>query len=58
MTNPPQDSQGTRRALQACQISAETLAGECGAVLLTKTVIKAGAAGINAAAGRLPGTSR
>jgi hypothetical protein len=29
-----------RRALQAWQIFAETLAGERGAVLLTKTVIK------------------
>jgi patatin-related protein len=50
MNNVPQDSTSTQRAFQACQISAETFAGERGSVLLTKTLIKAGAAGINAAA--------
>jgi hypothetical protein len=50
MNTLPQDSESTQRAFQACQISAETFAGERGSVLLITTLIKAGAAGINAAA--------
>ncbi|WP_020664376.1 patatin-like protein [Amycolatopsis benzoatilytica] len=64
----PQPGQGTapagssddaaQRAFQACQVSAERFEGELGSALLTKTIVKAGAAGLNAAstATRVPKT--
>ncbi|GAA1019249.1 MULTISPECIES: patatin-like protein [Amycolatopsis] len=47
-----------QRAFQACQVSAERFEGELGSTLLTKTIVKAGAAGLNAAstATRVPKT--
>ncbi|WP_326566634.1 patatin-like protein [Amycolatopsis rhabdoformis] len=51
MTTPPADAAATQRAFQACQVSAERFEGERGTVLLTKTLVKAGATGLNAAAG-------
>ncbi|GAA3555894.1 patatin-like protein [Amycolatopsis ultiminotia] len=42
--------QAAQRAFQACQVSAERFEGELGSTLLTKTLVKAGAAGLNAAA--------
>ncbi|MYW97625.1 patatin-like protein [Amycolatopsis rubida] len=47
-----------QRAFQACQVSAERFEGELGSTLLTKTIVKAGAAGLNAAstAARVPKT--
>jgi len=56
IATPPADAAATQRAFQACQVSAEKFDGERGSVLLTKTLIKAGAAGINAsvAAARMP----
>ncbi|MDT7725811.1 MAG: hypothetical protein QOI21_2387 [Actinomycetota bacterium] len=53
MKTPLKESD-TQYAFQTCQVSAETLQGERGSMLLTKTLIKAGAAGINAAAGAAP----
>ena len=53
MKSEPRDSE-TQYAFQTCQVSAETLQGERGSMLLTKTLIKAGAAGINAVAGAAP----
>jgi predicted acylesterase/phospholipase RssA len=54
MESPPEDAEATQNAFKACQISSETLDGERGSMLLTKTLIKAGAAGINAAASAMP----
>lgn len=56
IATPPADAAATQRAFQACQVSAEKFGGERGSILLTKTLIKAGAAGINAsvAAARMP----
>jgi patatin-related protein len=54
MDNPPKDPEATQNAFKACQISAETLDGERGSMLLTKTLVKAGAAGINAVAVAMP----
>ncbi|MFF4597161.1 DUF3376 domain-containing protein [Amycolatopsis sp. NPDC001319] len=51
MATPPTDAAATQRAFQACQVSAERFEGERGTMLLTKTLVKAGATGINAAAG-------
>ncbi|MEU4666416.1 patatin-like protein [Amycolatopsis sp. NPDC023774] len=51
MATPPADAAATQRAFQACQVSAERFEGERGTVLLTKTLVKAGATGVNAAAG-------
>ena len=53
MKTPLKDSE-TQYAFQSCQVSAETLQGERGSMLLTRTLIKAGAAGINAVAGAAP----
>lgn len=47
----PEDDDQTQRAFQACQISGERFEHERGSMLLTKTLVKAGAAGINAAVG-------
>ncbi|MEV0071673.1 patatin-like protein [Amycolatopsis sp. NPDC050768] len=51
MATPPADAAATQRAFQACQVSAERFEGERGTMLLTKTLVKAGATGVNAAAG-------
>ncbi len=53
---PLADAAAAQRAFQACQVSAEKFDGERGSMLLTKTLIKAGAAGINAsvAATKMP----
>ncbi|MET7991332.1 patatin-like protein [Amycolatopsis sp. NPDC005232] len=51
MATPPADDAATQRAFQACQVSAERFEGERGTMLLTKTLVKAGATGVNAAAG-------
>ncbi|MFC4081439.1 patatin-like protein [Amycolatopsis samaneae] len=48
---PPADDVETQRVFQACQVSAEKIEDERGSMLLTSTLIKAGAAGMNAAAG-------
>ncbi|WP_370933718.1 patatin-like protein [Amycolatopsis sp. cg13] len=58
---PPENSgqqDAAQRAFQACQVSAERFEGELGSTLLTKTIVKAGAAGLNAAstATRVPKT--
>ncbi|SEP26348.1 patatin-like protein [Amycolatopsis saalfeldensis] len=45
------DDDVTQRVFQACQVSAERFEQERGSTLLTKTLVKAGAAGLNAAAG-------
>jgi patatin-related protein len=45
------DDDETQRAFQACQVSGERFEHERGSMLLTKTLIKAGAAGLNAAVG-------
>ncbi|PKV93668.1 patatin-related protein [Amycolatopsis echigonensis] len=47
-----------QRAFQACRVSAERFEGELGSTLLSKTIVKAGAAGLNAAstATRVPRT--
>ncbi|MBB2499339.1 patatin-like protein [Amycolatopsis echigonensis] len=47
-----------QRAFQACRVSAERFEGELGSTLLSKTIVKAGAAGLNAAstATRVPKT--
>ncbi|MET9261443.1 patatin-like protein [Amycolatopsis sp. NPDC004079] len=47
-----------QRAFQACQVSAERFEDELGSTLLAKTIVKAGAAGLNAAstATRVPKT--
>ncbi|WP_370542268.1 DUF3376 domain-containing protein [Amycolatopsis sp. FDAARGOS 1241] len=50
MATPPADAAATQRAFQACQVSAERFDGERDTMLLTKTLVKAGATGINAAA--------
>ncbi|MFI5608329.1 patatin-like protein [Amycolatopsis sp. NPDC051903] len=50
MATPPADAAATQRAFQACQVSAERFDGERGTMLLTKTLVKAGATGVNAAA--------
>lgn len=47
----PADDDRTQRAFQACQVSGERFEHERGSMLLTKTLVKAGAAGINAAVG-------
>jgi patatin-related protein len=47
----PADDVVTQRVFQACQVSAERFDQERGSTLLTKTLVKAGAAGLNAAAG-------
>ncbi len=47
----PETDEQTQRAFQACQVSGERFEHERGTMLLTKTLVKAGAAGINAAAG-------
>lgn len=47
----PKDDDETQRAFQACQVSGERFEHERGSMLLTKTLIKAGAAGLNAAVG-------
>ncbi|WP_410648095.1 patatin-like protein [Amycolatopsis sp. cmx-4-54] len=49
--NEPETDEQTQRAFQACQVSGERFEHERGTMLLTKTLVKAGAAGINAAAG-------
>ncbi len=49
--NEPETDEQTQRAFQACQVSGERFDHERGTMLLTKTLVKAGAAGINAAAG-------
>ncbi|WP_033294446.1 patatin-like protein [Amycolatopsis jejuensis] len=46
--NPAADT--TQRAFQTCRVSAERFEGELGSTLLTKTIVKASAAGLNAAA--------
>ncbi|SDX07887.1 patatin-related protein [Amycolatopsis xylanica] len=48
------DDDSTRRAFRECQVSAERLEGERGSMLLTKTLIKAGAAGLNAVTSATP----
>ncbi|WP_037361946.1 patatin-like protein [Amycolatopsis orientalis] len=58
---PPENAgepDAAQRAFQACQVSAERFEGELGSTLLTKTIVKAGAAGLNAAstATRVPKT--
>ncbi|HKN53825.1 MAG TPA: patatin-like protein, partial [Amycolatopsis sp.] len=57
---PLADPAAVQRAFQACQVSAEKFQNERGSMLLTKTLIKAGAAGLNAAVGaaRMPKTVR
>ncbi|OXM46926.1 patatin-like protein [Amycolatopsis alba] len=52
----PETAEQTQRAFQACQVSGERFEHERGTMLLTKTLVKAGAAGLNAAAGatRMP----
>ncbi|WET78931.1 patatin-like protein [Amycolatopsis sp. QT-25] len=54
--NEPETDEQTQRAFQACQVSGERFDHERGTMLLTKTLVKAGAAGLNAAAGatRMP----
>ncbi|MBB4687897.1 patatin-like protein [Amycolatopsis jiangsuensis] len=42
--------ENAQRAFQACRVSAERFEDELGSVLLTKTLVKAGAAGLTAAA--------
>ncbi|MEV6909655.1 patatin-like protein [Amycolatopsis sp. NPDC051071] len=49
--NEPETEEQTQHAFQACQVSAERFEHERGSMLLTKTLVKAGAAGINAAVG-------
>ncbi|MEU3622729.1 hypothetical protein BS329_10000 [Amycolatopsis coloradensis] len=49
--NEPETDEQAQRAFQACQVSGERFEHERGTMLLTKTLVKAGAAGINAAAG-------
>ncbi len=52
----PKSEDETQRAFQACQVSGERFEHERGSMLLTKTLVKAGAAGVNAAVGatRMP----
>ncbi|MFF0143861.1 patatin-related protein [Amycolatopsis sulphurea] len=55
LKNDPEESgvvanSAAQRAFQACRVSAERFDGELGSMLLTKTLVKAGAAGLNAAA--------
>ncbi|MGW7532954.1 patatin-like protein [Amycolatopsis sp. NPDC054798] len=45
----PSQPDAAQRAFQACQVSAERFEGELGSTLLAKTIVKAGAAGLNAA---------
>ncbi|WP_406638997.1 DUF3376 domain-containing protein [Amycolatopsis sp. WGS_07] len=56
--NASQPDDAAQRAFQACQVSAERFEGELGSTLLAKTIVKAGAAGLNAAstATRVPKT--
>ncbi|MEC3979928.1 patatin-like protein [Amycolatopsis sp. H20-H5] len=49
--SPPVDDESARRAFQTCRISAERFEGELGSPLLTRTLVKAGATGINALTG-------
>ncbi|MGW4483333.1 patatin-like protein [Amycolatopsis sp. NPDC004368] len=46
---PIPDDSSVQRAFQACQVSAERFEDERGTTLFTKTLVKAGAAGLNAA---------
>ncbi|MFD9958097.1 patatin-like protein [Amycolatopsis sp. NPDC058986] len=48
---PTADDAATQRVFQTCRVSAEKVEDERGTMLLTSTLIKAGAAGMNAAAG-------
>jgi hypothetical protein len=50
-TTKPADDVVTQRVFQSCRVSAERFEQERGTTLLTKTLVKAGAAGLNAAAG-------
>ena len=54
---PIADASAAQRVFQACQVSAEKLAGEQGTAQLTRTLVKLGAATVNAGtvAFRLPG---
>lgn len=54
---PITDAAGAQRMFQACQVSAEKFAGEQGTAQLTRTLVKLGAATVNAGtvAFRLPG---
>ena len=54
---PITDASAAQRVFQACQVSAEKLAGEQGTAQLTRTLVKLGAATVNAGtvAFRLPG---
>ncbi|GLY35558.1 hypothetical protein Amsp01_015820 [Amycolatopsis sp. NBRC 101858] len=54
---PIADAAAAQRVFQACQVSAEKLAGEQGTAQLTRTLVKLGAATVNAGvvAFRLPG---
>ncbi|QWF80915.1 patatin-like protein [Amycolatopsis sp. CA-230715] len=49
--SPPADEASTAAAFRRCEVSKETFGTERGSTLLTRTLIKTGAAGVNAAAG-------